>query len=225
MYENTGPRAHEMAADLIEAGVDVHAIYRRLFEGVPQGKLELLARGLSQRRALRRRAAHGHPPDARRLRRHRRRRELLRGRRRPPARAAGHGDGGPRARPAQRRPLRAAAAQGLAARHRRPRRRLGDRARPGRRRAPPRRGLLDLDGVPAARRVPARAAWPSSCPEPPTGSSSSTSRRGSRPTTSWRACAGAWAAASRSATRARWTRSRPGCCSCWSAARRACSAS
>jgi bifunctional oligoribonuclease and PAP phosphatase NrnA len=47
MYENTGPRAHEMAADLIEAGVDVHAIYRRIFEGVPQGKLELLARGLS----------------------------------------------------------------------------------------------------------------------------------------------------------------------------------
>ena len=47
MYENTGPLAHQMAADLIEAGVDVHAIYRRLFEGVPQGKLELLARGLS----------------------------------------------------------------------------------------------------------------------------------------------------------------------------------
>jgi bifunctional oligoribonuclease and PAP phosphatase NrnA len=47
MYENTGPRAHHMAADLIETGVDVHAIYRRLFEGVPQGKLELLARGLS----------------------------------------------------------------------------------------------------------------------------------------------------------------------------------
>ena len=47
MYENTGPRAHAMAAELIEAGVDVHAIYRRLFEGVPQGKLELLARGLA----------------------------------------------------------------------------------------------------------------------------------------------------------------------------------
>jgi bifunctional oligoribonuclease and PAP phosphatase NrnA len=46
MYENTGSRAHEMAADLIGAGVDVHAIYRRLYEGVPQGKLELLARGL-----------------------------------------------------------------------------------------------------------------------------------------------------------------------------------
>ncbi len=48
MYENTGPRAHDMAAALLEQGVDAHAIYRRLYEGVPQGKLELLARGLSQ---------------------------------------------------------------------------------------------------------------------------------------------------------------------------------
>jgi len=47
MYENTGPRAHEMAADLIAGGVDVAAVYRRLYEGVPQGKLELLARGLT----------------------------------------------------------------------------------------------------------------------------------------------------------------------------------
>ncbi len=47
MYENTGPRAHLMAADLIEAGIDVHAIYQQLYEGVPVGKLELLARGLS----------------------------------------------------------------------------------------------------------------------------------------------------------------------------------
>jgi bifunctional oligoribonuclease and PAP phosphatase NrnA len=47
MYENTGSRAHEMAAELIEDGIDVHAIYRRLYEGIPQGKLELLARGLS----------------------------------------------------------------------------------------------------------------------------------------------------------------------------------
>jgi bifunctional oligoribonuclease and PAP phosphatase NrnA len=48
MYENTGPRAHLMAADLIEAGVDVHEIYRRVYEGVPYGKLALLARGLSK---------------------------------------------------------------------------------------------------------------------------------------------------------------------------------
>jgi phosphoesterase RecJ-like protein len=46
MYENTGPRAHVMAAELIEAGVDVHEMYRRVYEGVPFGKLALLARGL-----------------------------------------------------------------------------------------------------------------------------------------------------------------------------------
>jgi bifunctional oligoribonuclease and PAP phosphatase NrnA len=47
MYENTGPRAHVMAAELIEAGVDAHAIYRRLYEDMPYAKLELLARALS----------------------------------------------------------------------------------------------------------------------------------------------------------------------------------
>jgi phosphoesterase RecJ-like protein len=47
MYENTGPRAHRMAAELIEGGIDAHAIYRQLYEGIPQGKLDLLARGLS----------------------------------------------------------------------------------------------------------------------------------------------------------------------------------
>jgi phosphoesterase RecJ-like protein len=47
MYENTGPRAHEMAAELIAAGIDVHGIYRRLYEGMPYAKLELLARALA----------------------------------------------------------------------------------------------------------------------------------------------------------------------------------
>lgn len=46
-YENTGPAAHRMAAELHEAGVDAQAIYRRLYENVPVGKLELLARGLA----------------------------------------------------------------------------------------------------------------------------------------------------------------------------------
>ena len=68
MYENTGVRAHVMAAELIDAGVDVHGIYRRLYEGMPYAKLELLARALAQRAALRRRAADLHPPHARRLR-------------------------------------------------------------------------------------------------------------------------------------------------------------
>lgn len=47
MYENTGPRAHQMAAELIGAGVDVHEIYRQIYEDVPHGKLALLARGLA----------------------------------------------------------------------------------------------------------------------------------------------------------------------------------
>jgi len=47
MYENTGIRAHEMAAELIDAGVDVNAIYRRLYEEMPYSKLELLCRGLA----------------------------------------------------------------------------------------------------------------------------------------------------------------------------------
>ena len=47
MYENTGPRAHLMAAELIEGGVSVDGIYRRVYEGVPYGKLALLARGLA----------------------------------------------------------------------------------------------------------------------------------------------------------------------------------
>jgi bifunctional oligoribonuclease and PAP phosphatase NrnA len=46
MYENTGPRAHEMAAELIAAGVDVQDIYRRLYEEMPQAKLTLLALAL-----------------------------------------------------------------------------------------------------------------------------------------------------------------------------------
>jgi bifunctional oligoribonuclease and PAP phosphatase NrnA len=48
MYENTGPRAHQMAAELIDAGVDVQGIYRRLYEDLPYPKLVLLALALAQ---------------------------------------------------------------------------------------------------------------------------------------------------------------------------------
>jgi len=48
MYENTGVRAHLMAAELIQAGVDVAGVYRTLYEGVPLGKLTLLALALAQ---------------------------------------------------------------------------------------------------------------------------------------------------------------------------------
>ena len=47
MYESAGPEAHRMAAELIEAGVDQHEIYRRLFEDLPFSRLLLLQRALS----------------------------------------------------------------------------------------------------------------------------------------------------------------------------------
>ncbi|HXD54366.1 MAG TPA: DHH family phosphoesterase [Solirubrobacteraceae bacterium] len=48
MYENTTPRSHQMAAALLEAGVDVAAVYKRLYEDMPAGKLTLLALALAQ---------------------------------------------------------------------------------------------------------------------------------------------------------------------------------
>jgi phosphoesterase RecJ-like protein len=47
MYENTTPAAHRMAAELIEAGVDVHRTYRRIFEDLPFTRLRLLGRALA----------------------------------------------------------------------------------------------------------------------------------------------------------------------------------
>jgi bifunctional oligoribonuclease and PAP phosphatase NrnA len=47
-YENTTAAAHRMAAELIDSGVDVHGVFRRLYENVPLPKLELLARVLSR---------------------------------------------------------------------------------------------------------------------------------------------------------------------------------
>jgi bifunctional oligoribonuclease and PAP phosphatase NrnA len=47
MYENTTPMAHRMAAELIEAGVEPHQVYRRLFENLPFRRVQLLQRALS----------------------------------------------------------------------------------------------------------------------------------------------------------------------------------
>ncbi|MDQ8045781.1 MAG: bifunctional oligoribonuclease/PAP phosphatase NrnA [Solirubrobacteraceae bacterium] len=52
-YENTTPRAHAMAADLIAAGVDLTGVRRRLYEDVRPAKLHLL------RAALESMAIHG----------------------------------------------------------------------------------------------------------------------------------------------------------------------
>jgi phosphoesterase RecJ-like protein len=46
MYTNTGARSHVMAAELVDAGVDVHETFRRLYEGMPEPKVALLARAL-----------------------------------------------------------------------------------------------------------------------------------------------------------------------------------
>jgi phosphoesterase RecJ-like protein len=46
MYESTSARTHRIAADLIDAGVEVDETYRRLYEHVPIEKLRLLSRAL-----------------------------------------------------------------------------------------------------------------------------------------------------------------------------------
>jgi len=48
MYENTGAPAHRLAAELIDIGVDVHDIYRRLYERVPLEKLHLVSRAIER---------------------------------------------------------------------------------------------------------------------------------------------------------------------------------
>ena len=143
MYENTGPRAHEMAAELLSFGIDAHAVYRQLYEGIPQGKLDLLARGLSNVERfdgglltvthLTRDDYHSAGADE----------SYSEGVVDHLRSVAGTAVAGARARAIGRR----AGAQGLVARDRRPHRRLTDRPRPGRRRAPPRRGLLDRSRV------------------------------------------------------------------------------
>jgi phosphoesterase RecJ-like protein len=46
MYENTNAHTHRVAAELIDAGVNVDDTYRRLYENVPIEKLRLVARAL-----------------------------------------------------------------------------------------------------------------------------------------------------------------------------------
>lgn len=48
MYEATDARTHEVAAALIEAGVDVNDVNRRLYESMPIEKLRLLSRALAK---------------------------------------------------------------------------------------------------------------------------------------------------------------------------------
>lgn len=48
MYDSTHPRTHRITADLIEAGVEVDDVNRRLYESVPIEKVRLLSRALDK---------------------------------------------------------------------------------------------------------------------------------------------------------------------------------
>ena len=69
MYENTNAHTHRVAAELIDAGVDVDDTYRRLYEHVPIEKLRLVARALDSDPAPLRRPPRGQLHHRRRLRR------------------------------------------------------------------------------------------------------------------------------------------------------------
>src|SRR5215510_2476922 len=47
-YANTSPKALRLAAELVEAGADVHGIFRNVYETVQIAKLKLLARALDR---------------------------------------------------------------------------------------------------------------------------------------------------------------------------------
>jgi bifunctional oligoribonuclease and PAP phosphatase NrnA len=47
-YTNTTPKALRLAAELVEAGADVHAVFQQVYESVEFAKLKLLARALDR---------------------------------------------------------------------------------------------------------------------------------------------------------------------------------
>ena len=156
MYENTSPEAHRMAAELIEAGVQPHQVYRRLWEDLPFRRLQLLQRALASVERHDDGVDHDRPPDEAGLRGHRGARDGLGGRRRPHARRRGHARRGAGARAAWPRTV-----EGM--------RKVSLRATDGsvdvsrlarglrRRRPPAGRRLLDRRAVPGARRAAPRA--------------------------------------------------------------------
>ncbi len=49
-YPNTTPKAHRLAAELLEAGVDSHRIFQEIYESISFKKLKLIARALERAR-------------------------------------------------------------------------------------------------------------------------------------------------------------------------------
>ncbi|HEY2309635.1 MAG TPA: bifunctional oligoribonuclease/PAP phosphatase NrnA, partial [Gaiellaceae bacterium] len=51
-YANTTPKSLRLAADLVEAGADIHAVFQQVYESVEFAKLKLLARALDRAEVL-----------------------------------------------------------------------------------------------------------------------------------------------------------------------------
>jgi phosphoesterase RecJ-like protein len=51
-YTNTTPKSLRLAAELVEAGADVHAVFQQVYESVEFAKLKLLARALERAQIL-----------------------------------------------------------------------------------------------------------------------------------------------------------------------------
>jgi len=51
-YSNTTPKALRLAAELVEAGADVHQVFQEVYESVEFAKLKLLARALERAKVL-----------------------------------------------------------------------------------------------------------------------------------------------------------------------------
>src|SRR3954449_6627726 len=51
-YTNTTPKSLRLAAELVDAGADVHAVFQQVYESVQFAKLKLLARALERARVL-----------------------------------------------------------------------------------------------------------------------------------------------------------------------------
>src|SRR5437764_4228852 len=51
-YSNTTPKSLRLAAELVDAGADVHAVFQQVYESVEFAKLKLLARALERARIL-----------------------------------------------------------------------------------------------------------------------------------------------------------------------------
>ena len=51
-YSNTTPKSLRLAAELVDAGADVHAVFQQVYESVEFAKLKLLARALERAKVL-----------------------------------------------------------------------------------------------------------------------------------------------------------------------------